>query len=131
MSRRILPLLIGAVSLAGICWFLYHLLRTGSCATGSPYVVRQECPSEIGFWLLALFGGLFGSAVAISAYPGNALRRTLPVVALGLAAGSSFLAAFGPAAPGDTDLRIFGAVVGVVCGAVGWGLSRSGALSRD
>ena len=29
-------------------WALYHLVRTGTCASGGPYVSARPCPSDTG-----------------------------------------------------------------------------------
>jgi hypothetical protein len=56
----------GAVGLglmiAGLAAFgfgLYHLAKTGSCASGGPYVSARPCPSGTGLWIGALIVGVF------------------------------------------------------------------------
>ena len=48
--------------LAGVGVFvlgIYHLTKTGTCATGGPYVSAGSCPPGTGGWIAALVGGLF------------------------------------------------------------------------
>src|SRR3954470_17607380 len=47
--------------LAGLVGFglgLYHLVKTGTCASGGPYVSARPCPSDTGLWIGALLLGL-------------------------------------------------------------------------
>ena len=51
-----------ALMLAGAAAFglaLYELMKTGTCASGGPYVSRRPCPSDTGMWVGVLVAGLF------------------------------------------------------------------------
>ena len=43
---------------------LIHLLETGTCASGGPYVSRRQCPSDTGLWILLMLGAIFGGLIA-------------------------------------------------------------------
>ena len=68
---RLSGMLIVGASLVATAWAMYMLMRTGSCASGGPYVSARPCPAGTGWQILALmgsiFGGLVGSFVARSA----------------------------------------------------------------
>src|SRR4051812_50060385 len=65
-----------AVMLAGITAFLfglYHLMKTGTCASGGPYVSARPCPAGTGGWIAVLIGGGFAllGGGAVFAPPGR------------------------------------------------------------
>ena len=43
--RTMVGLGLIAISALAVCWAMYHLVRTGSCASGGVYVSRRECPA--------------------------------------------------------------------------------------
>jgi hypothetical protein len=95
----LLGMLIVGASLVLTTWAMYRLMRTGTCASGGPYVIAQPCPEGTGWLVLALMGGivlaLVGCAVARSA--------TLGILWFGLfftlSGAVAILSEVGPAAP--------------------------------
>jgi hypothetical protein len=63
-----LALMIGGV--AGFLFALYELVKTGTCASGGPYVSARACPSStpyyIGALLVAVTAFLAGGALFAS-----------------------------------------------------------------
>jgi hypothetical protein len=105
-------LVICGVSIVAIDWGIYHLMRTGSCASGGPYVSARPCPPGTGGHILALIGGIFGGLIGVgvfaargragerqeSRYPLPLLMWTLLFCTIAL---SGLYAALGPAAGDD------------------------------
>ncbi|WP_426505623.1 SHOCT domain-containing protein [Dactylosporangium sp. McL0621] len=56
--RRVIGLLIAALSFGASLYGLFHLVRNGSCASGGNYVSTRECAPDTGKWFLFLFGGI-------------------------------------------------------------------------
>src|SRR3954447_8794279 len=58
-ARTVLGLLVclGATAAMGVG--LWHLLQTGTCSSGGPYVNARPCPDDIGLWIGLLFGAVF------------------------------------------------------------------------
>jgi hypothetical protein len=52
-----LALMIGGV--AAFVFALYQLVKTGTCASGGPYVSARPCPSSTPYYIGALIGGVF------------------------------------------------------------------------
>jgi hypothetical protein len=54
---------LGLVMLGGglvlTAWAIYHLMRTGSCASGGVYVSARPCPPGTGLHVLGLMGSIF------------------------------------------------------------------------
>ena len=50
-------LMIGGV--AGFVFCLYELAKTGTCASGGPYVSARQCPSSTPYYIVGLIGGIF------------------------------------------------------------------------
>jgi hypothetical protein len=54
---------------------LVHLLETGTCASGGPYVAARQCPSGTGAWIagltLSIFVGLISSLVFVATARGK------------------------------------------------------------
>lgn len=113
VSRRgVLGMAIVAGSLLLCAWAIYHLMRTGSCASGGVYVSARPCPAGTGGHVLGLLGSIFlalaGAFVARSAILGIAWFGLFFTV-IGAAA---LLVAVGPAAvPGDDG---GGLIMGIV-----------------
>ena len=115
-------LLICGASLVAIDWSLYHLIRTGTCASGGPYVSARPCPPGTGTHIGALIGGIFAGLFAIGIYAARGRRGVPARIGLGLImwsllfitlAGSTALAAFGPANNDDQGARVAAIVLGV------------------
>jgi hypothetical protein len=47
------------VGVAGFAFCLYELVKTGTCASGGPYVSARPCPSSTGAYIAGLIGGVF------------------------------------------------------------------------
>ena len=104
---------LATASLVAGAWGLYHLTRTGTCASGGPYVSARPCPAGTGGQILALVGAVFGVLIAgaIYALRGGNRRQgrigfgimlwTLGFVMLG---GATLVSAFGPASSGGSKL---------------------------
>ena len=126
MSRYWIATLIGLVvagaSIVAIDWGIYHLVRTGTCASGGPYVSARPCPPGTGLHIGALIGGIFAGLFAIGIYAARGRYGTPSRIGLGLImwsllfitlAGSTALAAFGPANNDDQGARVAAIVLGV------------------
>ena len=77
-GRVIANLLAGIVTLGALAAFelsLVHLLETGTCASGGPYVSARQCPSGTGTWIagltLSIFVGLISSLVFVATARGK------------------------------------------------------------
>ena len=78
-GRVIANVLAGLVTLGALVVFelsLVHLLETGTCASGGPYVSARQCPSGTGAWIagltLSIFVGLIASLVFVATARGKA-----------------------------------------------------------
>jgi hypothetical protein len=107
-----LGLLVCGASIVAVDWGIYHLMRTGSCASGGPYVSARPCPPGTGAHFAALMGGIFGGLIGVGIWAArgrSATRREasypLPLAMWTLLfctlAGAGLYAAFGPAAGSD------------------------------
>jgi hypothetical protein len=77
-GRVIANVLAGVVTLGALAVFelsLVHLLETGTCASGGPYVSARQCPSGTGAWIagltLSIFVGLIASLVFVATARGK------------------------------------------------------------
>jgi hypothetical protein len=139
----LLGLAVCGASIVGIDWGMYHLMRTGTCASGGPYVSARPCPPGTALHILSLVGGIFGgfAGVGLFAARGRADERRESAYPLPLAlwsllfctlAGAGLYAAFGPAAGKDapTGTAIFLAVLFIPMGLaplpIGIGRRRKG-----
>ncbi|MEA2493591.1 MAG: hypothetical protein QOJ29_1502 [Thermoleophilaceae bacterium] len=107
-----LGLALCGASIVGIDWGMYHLMRTGSCASGGPYVSARPCPPGTALHILSLVGGIFGGLIGTGIYAARGRsgeRRESPyplplamwtLLFCGLA-GAGLYAALGPAAGPD------------------------------
>jgi hypothetical protein len=102
---------------------LYHLIRTGTCASGGPYVSARPCPPGTGLHVVSLVGGVFAGLIGTVIYATRGDRGRPSPVPLGAImwallfctiAGVALLAAFGPANPDEDGLRVMAIVFGVV-----------------
>jgi hypothetical protein len=105
---------------------LYHLMRTGTCASGGPYVTRAPCPPGTGLHILSLVGGIFAGLIGIGLYAargaGDKDARPSPVplgaimwcLLFCTIAGVSLLVAFGPANNDDDGIKTMAVVFGLV-----------------
>jgi hypothetical protein len=66
--RTFLGMGLFAFCWATIAYSIYQLLQVGTCASGGPYVIAQECPGGIGWVLFTLIGSFFLIFAAIPIY---------------------------------------------------------------
>ena len=66
-SLSLLGMLVTLASLLVMTWALYHLVRTGTCASGGPYVSARPCPEGTAAKILGLTGSFWR-------LPGSSLR---------------------------------------------------------
>ena len=104
-----LGLLICGAAIVAVDWGVYHLMRTGTCASGGPYVSARPCPPGTEWHIIAVVGGVFGGLIGMGLFAARGRdgeRRESPY-GLGLAmwtllfvtlALSGLYAAYGPAA---------------------------------
>ena len=122
-TRTLIGLAICGAAIVAIDWALYELVRTGTCASGGPYVSARPCPPGTGLRIVALVGGIFGGLIGMGIYAtrGEGLRPS--PVGLGAImwallfctlAASAIVAAFGPANNDDAGARTAAIVLGVV-----------------
>ena len=107
-------LVLCGASIVAIDWGMYHLMLTGSCASGGPYVSARPCPPGTGAHILSLMGGIFGGLIGVGLFAarGRSGRRHDSPYPLGLAmwtllfctlGGSALYAVLGPAAQPDAS----------------------------
>ena len=139
--RSLLGMAICLVSLLFMTWALYHLVRTGTCASGGPYVSARPCPAGTGAKILALMGSIFGLLIGggIYATRGGKGEGTLgmgvvlwALLFISLAV-ATFVAAYGPANNDDSGARTAAIILMIVfipmgllplIGAIGFGGRR-------
>jgi hypothetical protein len=117
LSRHgVLGLAMVGGSLLLLAWAIYHLIRTGSCASGGVYVSARPCPAGTGGHVLALLGSIFLALGGVFV----ARSMTLGILWFGMLftviGGAALLVAWGPASPPESDSG--GVVMGIVFVAV-------------
>jgi hypothetical protein len=77
-GRAVANVVAGLFALGALVVFelsLVHLLQTGTCASGGPYVSARQCPSGTGAWIagltLSIFAGLIASLVFVATARGK------------------------------------------------------------
>jgi hypothetical protein len=118
----LLALLLAGAAVVAFNWALYHLIRTGTCASGGPYVSARPCPKGTGGQILALIGGIFGGLIAVgiwaaarpSGRTGPGLGIVMWILGFALSGGVAILAAVGPAHAGRADSKLGGIIVGAI-----------------
>jgi hypothetical protein len=115
-------MLVGA-SLVAADWAIYHLARTGTCASGGPYVSARPCPPGTGTHIVALVGGIFGVLIGAGIYAARGGGRRPSPIGLGTlvwslgfltSAGAVWLAAYGPANNDDDGAKTAAIVIACV-----------------
>jgi hypothetical protein len=59
LGRGAVGFALMAVGLAAFGFGLWQLVKTGSCASGGPYVSARPCPAGTGLHIGALIAGIF------------------------------------------------------------------------
>jgi hypothetical protein len=59
LGRGAIGLALMVAGVAALGFGLYHLAKTGTCASGGPYVSARPCPSSTGWYVGALLAGIF------------------------------------------------------------------------
>jgi hypothetical protein len=110
----LIGLLVAGASIVALDWGLYHLVRTGTCASGGPYVSARPCPPGTGGHIMAVVGGVFAGLIGIGIYAARGKGGRPSRIGLGLLmwmllfvtiALSVAWAAFGPANNDDSAAR--------------------------
>ena len=141
-SLSLLGMLVSLASLLLMTWALYHLVRTGTCASGGPYVSARPCPEGTGAKILGLTGAIFALLIGGGIYAARGSRGHGATLGMGIVlwsllfislAAATFVAAFGPANNDDPGARTAAIVLAIVflpmailplIGAVGFGFGR-------
>lgn len=147
-SRSLLGMAICLVALLFMVWALYHLVRTGSCASGGPYVSARPCPEGTGEKILGLIGSIFGLLIGGGIYAARGGRGVGGTVGMGVVlwsllfvslAVATFVAAYGPANNDDSGAKTAAITLMIVflpmgllplIGAVGFGVGRKKVKGR-
>jgi Short C-terminal domain len=137
----LLGMIVCLVSLLVMTWALYHLVRTGTCASGA-YVSARPCPSDTGAKIVGLMGSIFALLIGGAIYAARGGKGYGATLGMGVVlwsllfislAAATFVAAFGPAnndAPGAKTAAVILAIVFLpmailpLIGAVGFGAGR-------
>ena len=121
-TMSLIGLAVAGASIVAIDWGIYHLVRTGTCASGGPYVSARPCPPGTGLHIAALVGGIFAGLIGIALYAARGRGGRPGRIGLGLImwsllfvtlAASTAVAAFGPANNDDAGARTAAVVLGV------------------
>ena len=141
-SLSLLGMLVSLAALLLMTWALYHLVRTGTCASGGPYVSARPCPEGTGAKILGLTGAIFALLIGGGIYAARGSRGHGATLGMGIVlwsllfislAAATFVAAFGPANNDDPGARTAAIVLAIVflpmailplIGAVGFGFGR-------
>jgi hypothetical protein len=142
-SLSLLGMLVTLASLLLMTWALYHLVRTGTCASGGPYVSARPCPEGTAAKILGLTGSIFALLIGGGIYAARGNRGHGATLGMGIVlwsllfislAAATFVAAFGPANNDDPGARTAAIVLAIVflpmgilplIGAVGFGFGRT------
>jgi Short C-terminal domain len=117
-------LLLAGASIVLIDDGIYHLVRTGSCASSSTYVSSRPCPPGTAGHILGLIGGVFGALIAVGIYaargrPGGAggtlgLGVVLWSLVFVTIPASMLVAAYGPANNHNSGARTTAIILAAV-----------------
>jgi hypothetical protein len=112
-----------AASLVAVDWAIYHLARTGTCASGGPYVSARPCPAGTGGQIGVLIGGMFAVPIGIALWALRGRRGRPSAVGIGTVvwalgfltiAASVAFAAYGPANTHNSGSRLAAIIIGVI-----------------
>ena len=147
-SLSLLGMLVSLASLLLMTWARYHLVRTGTCASGGPYVSARPCPEGTGAKILGLTGAIFALLIGGGIYAARGNRGHGATLGMGIVlwsllfislAAATFVAAFGPANNDDPGARTAAIVLAIVflpmgilplIGVAGFGFGRKRLRSR-
>jgi hypothetical protein len=116
-------LALAGASIVGIDWALYHVIRTGTCASGGPYVSARPCPAGTGTQITVLVGGIFGALIGAGVYAARGRGGRPSPVGIGTImwvllfltmAASVALGAYGPAATGGSGSKTAAVIIGAI-----------------
>ena len=106
--RQWIGLTMVGLSLVLSTWALYHLIRTGSCGSGGPYVYTRSCPSGTGLQILGLMGAIFLALGGVFTAGLAALGVLWFGLFFTLTGGVALLVAYGTASPpGSSGVGLF------------------------
>jgi hypothetical protein len=78
LGRGAVGLALMLVGIAAFLFGLYHLMKTGTCASGGPYVSARPCPAGTGGWVALLIGGVFAFLAGGAVFATRGRRATEP-----------------------------------------------------
>jgi hypothetical protein len=78
LGRGAIGLLLMLAGIAAFLLGLYHLMKTGTCASGGPYVSARPCPAGTGTWVAVLIGGVFAFLAGGAVFATRGRRATQP-----------------------------------------------------
>jgi hypothetical protein len=78
LGRGAIGLVLMLVGVAAFLFGLYHLMKTGTCASGGPYVSARPCPAGTGGWVALLIGGVFAFLAGGAVFATRGRRATAP-----------------------------------------------------
>ncbi|MEA2466229.1 MAG: hypothetical protein QOJ57_355 [Thermoleophilaceae bacterium] len=58
LGRGVAGLALMIAGVAGFAFCLYELIKTGTCASGGPYVSARPCPSSTAYYVVGLIAGI-------------------------------------------------------------------------
>jgi hypothetical protein len=78
LGRGAVGLVLMLAGIAAFLFGLYHLMKTGTCASGGPYVSARPCPAGTGSWVAVLIGGVFAFLGGGAVFATRGRRATAP-----------------------------------------------------
>jgi len=66
------------VGIAGFALCLYELVKTGTCASGGPYVSARPCPSSTAYYIVGVIGGIFAFLLGGAVFATRGRNATEP-----------------------------------------------------
>jgi hypothetical protein len=78
LTKGAIGIALMVVGLAGFLFCLYEVVKTGTCASGGPYVSARECPSSTPYYIGGLTGGIVLFLVGGALFGTRGRRATDP-----------------------------------------------------